>query len=107
MDFLDRLRQVNAERKYLWLAGADVSPLYFSNELGGEIGEVQNVVKKLERAKLNMRGTRATLDDLADELADGLICLDNLAECYGIDLKAATVRKFNETSAKNGFTQTL
>jgi hypothetical protein len=63
---------------------------------------VCNVVKKLVREKLGLRGSRATQEDLEDELADGQICLDLLAMAAGVDLGAATIRKFNERSRDLG-----
>jgi len=81
--------------------------LFIATEFGGESGEVQNVVKKLEREARGLRGSRATVDQLADEIGDVLICLDSLARCYGIDLEQATARKFNKTSDANGFEHKL
>lgn len=40
---------------------------------------------------------------IAKELADIIICVDRVAECFDIDLYEATVDKFNETSKKHGF----
>ena len=59
-----------------------------------------NVVKKLERERLGLRGSRATLEDLADELADVVICADLLAKAANINLDEAVARKFNKTSEK-------
>lgn len=106
-DFLAQLRRVNGERYAAWTGDGVEDPLYLSNEFGGEAGEIQNVVKKLVREERGWRGSRATIEQLADEIADGIICLDNLARGYGIDLAAATTRKFNETSDKNGFPHKL
>jgi NTP pyrophosphatase (non-canonical NTP hydrolase) len=96
------LHVANAERQKLW-GGGSQGPLYRATELAGEIGEVCNIVKKLERERLGLVGSRATLEQLADELGDGLICLSLLALEYGIDLDAAAARKFNKTSDKLGF----
>lgn len=99
-DFLSQLRQVNGERATAWVGDSPSDPLFWAIELGGEVGEILNVVKKLRREELGWRGSRASTEDLADEIADGLISLDILARHYGIDLAAATVRKFNKTSEK-------
>lgn len=107
MDFLDKLRAVNGERSVAWLDGTPSDPLFWAVELGGEVGEILNVVKKLRREEMGWRGSRATKADLADEIADGVICLDSLARHYGIDLAEAVTRKFNATSAKNGFPQEI
>jgi NTP pyrophosphatase (non-canonical NTP hydrolase) len=106
-DFLTQLRRVNGERYAAWTGDGVEDPLYLSNEFGGEAGDIQNVVKKLVREQRGWRGSRATVEQLADEIADGIICLDNLARGYGIDLAEAVARKFNETSEKNGFPHKL
>lgn len=101
---LKALREANIARQALWCPDpsqqADMA--FRAIELAGEAGEAVNVVKKLERERRGWRGSRATLADLADELADVVICCDLLAMTAGIDLRAAVVRKFNETSAKVG-----
>lgn len=102
-DILATLRRVNGERAEAWLMGQKSDPLFWAVELGGEVGEILNVVKKLVREELGWLGSRATTQDLADEIADGIICLDSLARHYGIDLASAVAAKFNATSDKNGF----
>jgi uncharacterized protein (DUF1778 family)/NTP pyrophosphatase (non-canonical NTP hydrolase) len=95
-------------RQLAWCAGGDLpSGLFHATELGGEVGEVLNVVKKLEREAMGWRGSRATEQDLADECADVLICVDKLAAHYGIDLDAAVIAKFNATSEKVGLPHRL
>jgi len=86
---------------------ADAGILFDAAELGGEVGELLNVVKKLVREEAGWRGSRATPEDFADECADVLICLDKLARRKGVDLEAATVSKFNATSDKQGFPHKL
>lgn len=102
-----KLRDANAARQVEWANGQDVSLLFRATELGGECGEVLNVCKKIERERAGWRGSRATVEDLADELADVVICADLLALTEGIDLEAAIARKFNATSAKVGLPQRL
>ncbi len=94
------LSEANAARQKLW---GSKGPMFQAVELAGEMGEALNVVKKLERERLGQAGSRATIQDLADELGDVAICLDLLAVTYGIDLERATAEKFNKTSAKMGF----
>lgn len=72
------LREANLARQKEWDAGNQISVDYRCNELGGEIGEACNVIKKLERERLGIRGSRATIVQLAEELADGVICIDLL-----------------------------
>lgn len=106
-DFLKHLRNVNANRLTAWEADQKADGLFHSTELGGEVGEVLNVVKKLHREAMGWRGSRASLTDLDEEIGDVMICLDKLAAYYGIDIAAATVRKFNATSDKQGFPHKL
>ena len=107
-DFLATLRRVNGERLAAWCEGGPLPDATFhAMELGGEVGEVLNVVKKLEREAKGWRGSRATVADLTEELGDVLICLDKLAALYGIDLAAAAAAKFNATSDKVGLPHRL
>lgn len=69
-------------------------------ELAGETGEACNVIKKLERVRLGLKGSRSDLVALAEELADVVICADLAAMEAGIDLGDAVERKFNATSVK-------
>lgn len=96
------LRSANIARQNEWDQDNQISAAYRGNELAGEVGEACNVIKKLERERLGILGSRATVGELADELADVLICADLVAMHYGIDLEAAVARKFNATSEKVG-----
>lgn len=98
----DLLRRANVERDVHWDPSQKITLLFRSNELAGETGELANVVKKIEREALGLRGSRATRTELRDELADVIISADLLAMTAKIDLWAAVVRKFNATSEKNG-----
>lgn len=106
---LRALHEANKARQTEWCQGGDPEPdlAFRGNELAGETGEACNVVKKLERERHGWRGSRATLDDLAQELADVVICADLCAVTAGIDLDAAVVAKFNATSAKQGLSTML
>ena len=95
-----KLRDANVARQAEWDEGNTISLTYWATAMAGEVGEACNVVKKLERERLGLRGSRATLADLADELADVVIYVDLLAMSQGIDLEAAIRNKFNATSAK-------
>ena len=96
------LRAANIARQIEWDQDNQITAAYRGNELAGEVGEACNVIKKLERERLGILGSRATVDELAYELADVLICADLIAMHYGIDLEAAVARKFNATSEKVG-----
>jgi NTP pyrophosphatase (non-canonical NTP hydrolase) len=76
--------------------------LYRAVELAGECGELCNVVKKLERARLGVVGSTATQEQLKAELADVAIALDLVATAAGVDLAEAVRAKFNLTSQQLG-----
>ena len=101
------LRAANEARQAEWDQDAQITLAFRGNELGGECGEAQNVIKKLERERLGIRGSRATLADLAAELADVVICADLVAMAAGIDLDSAVADKFNATSIKVGLATRL
>lgn len=101
------LRRANTERQLAWADGVDPGLMFHAVELGGEAGELLNVVKKIERERNGWRGSRATKQDLADELADVIICADKLAGSQDIDLWEAVVAKFNATSEKVGLPHRL
>jgi NTP pyrophosphatase (non-canonical NTP hydrolase) len=90
-----------AARTEEWDAGrTDLS--FRGNELAGEVGEACNIIKKLERERLGLPGSRATVEQLADELADAMICIRRIAYFVGIaDIEKIERLKFNETSIKN------
>lgn len=110
---LQTLRDTNVARCARWHEGfpEHTGPPYsewlisdWSNAMGGECGEAQNVVKKIRRLDTGTRGRAAEADraalveKLADEIADTILYADLLAAKEGIDLSAAIVRKFNATS---------
>lgn len=77
MAYYPSLRAANAARQDLWDPTGTLNNWdWRCNELAGEAGEVCNVLKKRHREELGLRGSRATLDQLADELADVVICAD-------------------------------
>lgn len=84
-------------------------PLSFRGlEFAGEAGELCNVLKKLERERLGIKGSRATVDDLKEELADSIISAvliayhtAKLLELPDFDIDDAIARKFNKTSEAN------
>lgn len=101
------LRRANIDRQAAWCPEQVPDLSFRGNELGGEAGEAQNVIKKLERERLGWRGSRATLDDLAQELADVVICADLVGLTAGVDLYAAVRAKFDATSEKVGLPHRL
>lgn len=94
------LRTANVERQKEWDPSNAITIEYRGNELAGEVGEACNLIKKMARERLGLRGTRTTPEALAEELADVVICADLIAMQAGIDLDKAVRRKFNATSEK-------
>ncbi|KQZ00878.1 hypothetical protein ASD45_08425 [Pseudolabrys sp. Root1462] len=70
--------------------------------LGAGAGQACNIIKKLARERLGIRGSRASKADLSAALSKALHAAHLLAWVEGIDLDAAVRRKFNATSAKVG-----
>lgn len=102
MQQLEALRAANIARQAEWCPDQVPDLSFRGNELAGETGEACNIIKKLERERHGWAGSRATLDQLAQELADVIICVDLVAQQTGIDLWTAVVAKFNATSEARG-----
>jgi len=101
MKFSD-LRQANATRQNEW-PGNDQADIAFRGlEVAGEFGEVAEALKKYLRGQRGIKGSTASLEDVAAEMADAIIALDLLAGQMGIDLGETVARKFNATSEKYG-----
>lgn len=79
--------------------GSDWSLAHWCNAVTGELGELANLIKKIERGDFTLEDVR---QEVADELADVQIYLDILAFRCGVDLAEATVSKFNRTSERVG-----
>lgn len=97
---LQKLRDANYVRQQEWDPTDAITIEYRGNELSGEVGELCNLIKKLARERLGLRGSRATKEQLAEELADVIICTDLIAMQLGISLEIAVKNKFNATSEK-------
>lgn len=105
---MTNLRAANIARNQEWNTGSErVSMTFRATELAGEVGEACNVIKKLERERIGLVGSRDTKEHLAEELADIVICTDLVAMDADIDLDAAIAAKFNATSEKNGLATRL
>lgn len=106
------LRDANVARQKEWFGSSDshtsTDILFRAVELGGEVGEALNKVKKLAREMRGAVGTRASIDEIADELADVIVCVDLLAISLSIDdLRRRVGVKFNATSEKYGLSTRL
>lgn len=104
---LRELNRISSARCARW-NGGNPAPLDFAMmELAGEVGEACNAAKKLARLERGWPGGVDTREQLAQELADVVICADLAAQKAGIDLAKAVVEKFNATSEKHGFPERL
>lgn len=98
------LREANDARAMEWNPdGPPLSAEFAIIELAGEVGELCNAMKKRLRFDRGLKGGVNDPQNLADELADVVICADLLARKLGLDLGQAVAHKFNATSVKHGF----
>lgn len=97
---IKELQNALEDRNVEWDPDSKLTLEFFAVELAGEIGEACNIIKKLMREKLGIKGSRATKQDLKDELEDVIICAALCANAAGISLNPAD--KFNATSRKIG-----
>lgn len=79
--------------------GSDWKLSAWCNAVTGELGELANLIKKIERGDMTLDDARP---DVANELADVVTYLDILAFRCGVDLGRATMSKFNEVSQRVG-----
>jgi NTP pyrophosphatase (non-canonical NTP hydrolase) len=79
--------------------GSDWSKGEWCNAVTGELGELANLIKKVQRGDFTMEEARP---NIAKELADVQVYLDILAFQCGVDLGKATQEKFNEVSRRVG-----
>lgn len=75
---LSELRAANISRNAIWDPKGELHADFFINELLGEVGELANLLKKVERERLGIGGSRATKEQIAEECADVIICIDLL-----------------------------
>ncbi len=108
---LQRLRISDQARQDAWPGGDKIDLSFRGLELGGEVGELLNKIKKLVRLNEGIQGQvaeessdqrDALMNDIADELSDVVICADLIAMHLGISLVETIPTKFNKTSDKNG-----
>lgn len=112
-----KLQKVNLERCVRWHDPATWSVSEWTNALAGEAGEASNQAKKLLRFDTGMTGPNgkhnngdsreAIVAAIGAELADVVIYADLVAQRLELDLERLVREKFNETSRKYGFPETL
>lgn len=112
---LPHISTVNYMRALRWhTAGLDSWSLSdWGMGLAGEVGELCNVVKKMNRIRDNLPGNKPHEDlgtltaMLGAEIADVFIYLDLFSRRAGFNLEDVIRRKFNETSERVGFPERL
>lgn len=115
MTSFGELRLVNGSRKDRWHGDTDSwVGSDWSNAMAGECGEACNVVKKIRRLDLGLKGNKARdtnrtllLSDLGIEIADTIIYADLLGRYYDLDLDHFIKYKFNAVSEEQGFPERL
>lgn len=75
--------------------------------MGLKKGEKIERLRQIEIVSVRKETPEELQAALADELADTFIYLDLVAQSQGIDLEAAVIAKFNKTSEKIGYENTL
>ena len=96
MSTYQTLRAANVARQAEWDGDSRITLAYRGNELAGEAGEACNVIKKIERERLGIRGSRDTIEHLAEELADVIITVLLVAKSMDIDVKKALRMKIEK-----------
>jgi len=110
---LERFRAVNVERARDGFRCYDNQPLtYWTTALAGEVGELCNMVKKMQRVERggvdggsSYKASDINRGMLQEEIGGIAIYLDLLASLLGIGLEEAIVETFNRKSEQLGFPQ--
>lgn len=112
---LKALREASVERaKEGFKTYDNVSLSFFGNALAGEVGELCNLIKKLDRAEVGGLDAGATTkvkditpQKLKEEIGGIVIYLDLLAARLGISLEEAIIYAFNDKSIEYNLRQRL
>lgn len=104
MDMFDRLVKAVTEREADYDKERKQDLPFLGCAIAGEVGELCNLIKKMERTRLGLQGSTATEQDALDEIADIFIYGIVIGTRIGTpsELEQAIVRKFNAFSAKTG-----
>lgn len=105
------LRPLNVQRATEGFKCYDNQPLtYWTTALAGEVGELCNMIKKLQRVERGGidGGSSYSAKDISremlkEEIGGIVIYLDLLASLLEIDLEEAIIDTFNSKSAKYNF----
>lgn len=108
---LEQFRKVNVTRAIEGFRCYDNQPLtYWTTALAGEVGELCNMIKKLQRVEKggvdggsSYKAADINKEKLKEEIGGIAIYLDLLASLLEIDLGNAMVETFNQKSRQQGF----
>jgi NTP pyrophosphatase (non-canonical NTP hydrolase) len=109
---LQSFRPINVDRARNGFKCYDNQPLtYWTTALAGEVGELCNMIKKLQRVERggvdggsSYSAKDITREMLKEEIGGIAIYLDLMASLLDIDLSEAIVDTFNQKSEQLGFT---
>lgn len=110
---LDAISAVNLARCLRWHpAGINSWSLSdWAVALAGEVGELCNVVKKMNRVRDGLIGNKVPSEslrpELADEIGDVYAYLDLFAQALGVRLQDCVRNKFNRVSERCEFPERL
>ncbi len=112
---LDDFRALNMDRARNGFRCYDNQPLtYWTTALAGEVGELCNMVKKMQRVELggvdggsSYTAKDITKEKLKEEIGGIAIYLDLMASLLDIDLGEAIRDTFNDKSKQMRFSQFL
>ena len=112
---LTKFREINVQRAKYGFKCYDNQPItYWTTALAGEVGELCNMVKKIQRVELggvdggsSYTAKDITPDMLKDEIGGIAIYLDLLASLLGISLEDAIIETFNNKSTQLGFKEKM
>lgn len=110
---MDDFSKLNADRCRRWhrIESWDINDWMVA--LGGEVGEAQNIVKKMNRLRDHIKGNPNETDwhelreQLLDELSDAYIYLDLVFTYLEANKERRIAKKFNATSEKYGFPEKM
>lgn len=105
----ETLRRVNLSRANRWHKNGleEWSLSDWCVALAGEVGELCNEVKKLNRERDSIEQSSKRRINIAEELADIQLYLDLVAQRAGVNLEDATIVKFNKVSKEMSFPERL
>lgn len=108
---LQKFREINTQRAVEGFKTYKNVPLSFwGTALAGELGELCNMIKKIERVKMggidagsSYTAASLTKEMIQEEIGGVFIYLDLLASLLDISLEEAAIKTFNDKSETYGF----